>query len=73
MPRTHPMAGTVPAGCRAAPGTMHPLPPRRGERLGTALLPCWQQGHLHTASVPHGGKFSPWGSSLGTQRPPRRG
>lgn len=55
------MAGTVPAGCRAAPGTMHPLPPRRGERLGTALLPCWQQGHLHTASVPHGRKVLPMG------------
>lgn len=55
------MAGTVPAGSRAAPGTMHPLPPSRGERLGTALLPCWQQGHLHTASVPHRRKVLPMG------------
>lgn len=55
------MAGTVPAGSRVAPGTMHPLPPSRGERLGTALLPCWQQGHLHTASVPHRRKVLPMG------------
>lgn len=46
------VGATVPPGSTAAPGTGHPLPPSRGERLGTALLSCRDWGHLHAGNLP---------------------
>lgn len=42
----------MPPGSTTAPGTGHSLPLSGGERLGTALLSCWDWGHLHAGNLP---------------------